>query len=468
MPMASTNCWRCLARPSQRLLLAPASTSHSVTASTSVAAFSTSTQRSAKPSKEPNMSKHFRAGKQMVMKNPRKPLTGRTPLPGERKAFRRRIQLSNDNALPVPGLDPMTPEALADPESVGKVVSIPGELIDQLRSCEAFKPSQNWSLFRAPHVLIRKETVDLAQRMSDAMEKKETLRLVVTGSRGSGKSLLGLQALATGFLNKWVVINIPEGQTLVDGGIDYSPIPNSEMFAQPSYAVKLMQAIYQTNQAVLSRHKVQLDHIHLPVAVSRGTTLAALLNATKEPEFAWPVFMSFWKELLLPGRPPVLFALDGLSHIMKPSAYRNPAFEVIHSHDLGVVRMYADALGGKTQFVNGAAVLGITSRSNGPVIPSVVKAVEQAAAKRKGEPIPEREPYQRYDERVFDALRDVDVLDVQGVDKTEARALMEYWAASGILRQRIDEKAVTEKWTMAGRGVLAEMERVALYDIRSI
>lgn len=240
------------------------------------------------------------------------------------------------------------------------------------------------------------------------------------------------------------------------------------MFAQPVYTVKLMQTIHQTNQAILTRHKVQLDHIHLPISVSRNMTLAALLNATKEPEFAWPVFQAFWKELLLPGRPPILFSLDGLAHIMRISEYRSPAFELIHSHDLALIRMYTDALGGKTAFPNGAVVLGVTGKGNAPLIPSMDKAIAQAAAVQKGEVVPARDPfYRKYDERVFDSLRGVRVLDVQGVSKAEARAIMEYWAASGILRARVDEKQVAEKWTMAGGGVLAEMERVVMHDFRA-
>jgi small subunit ribosomal protein S29 len=240
------------------------------------------------------------------------------------------------------------------------------------------------------------------------------------------------------------------------------------MFSQPVYTVKFMQALYHTNQAVLSQHKVQLDHMQLPISVTRNMTLAALLNATKEPDFAWPVFQAFWKELLLPGRPPILFALDGLAHIMRMSEYRSPAFELIHSHDLGLLRIFANALGGKTPFANGAAILGVTSRSNAPLIPSMEKAIAQAVAARKGEEAPTRDPFfRKYDERVFESLQGVKVLDVQGVSKTEARALMEYWAASGLLRLRVDEKNVTEKWTMAGNGVVAEMERVALYDIRA-
>ncbi|KAI0430219.1 mitochondrial ribosomal death-associated protein 3-domain-containing protein [Xylaria sp. FL1042] len=463
--MISTNCWRCLARPSQRLLLAPVSVAAS--ASTS-AAFTTTSAQLAKAS-EPSTSKHLRTGKRLVLgRKKRQADKTKPPLPGERKAFRKRIQLSNDNALAVPGLNVLSAENVVDSDSIGKVFGIPPEITDQLRACEAFKSSQNWNLFRSPHMLVRKETVDLAKQMTDAIGKKETLRLVVTGNRGSGKSILGLQALATGFLNKWVVINIPEGQELTTAATEYAPIPNSEMFSQPVYTVKLMQAIHQTNQAVLSQHKVQLDHMHLPISVTRNMTLAALLNATKEPDFAWPVFQAFWQELLLPGRPPILFSLDGLAHIMRISEYRSPAFELIHSHDLSLLRMYTEALGGKMAFPNGAAILGVTAKGNAPRIPSMEMAIAQAAAAQKGEKAPERDPfYRKYDERVFDSLRGVKLLDVQGVSKTEARALMEYWAASGILRSRIDDKNVCENWTLAGGGVLAEMERVAFHDLRA-
>lgn len=243
------------------------------------------------------------------------------------------------------------------------------------------------------------------------------------------------------------------------------------MFSQPVYTVKLMQAIFKANFSVLSQHKVEGDHMYLPISVTRNMSLAALLNATKEPEFAWPVFRAFWEELTSrPGRPPVLFALDGLHHIMRVSDYRAPSFERIHSHDLALVRLFTDALGGTTKFANGAAVLGVTSRGNSPVLPSVEKALEQAVARQDGAPdqdAPQRDPFYRgYDDRVFAALRGVGVLDVKGVSKAEARALLEYWAASGIFRQRVDEYSVSEKWTLAGGGVLAEMERVALYDNR--
>ncbi|KAI2633812.1 mitochondrial ribosomal protein [Hypomontagnella submonticulosa] len=473
--MASANCWRCLARPSQRvltpasLLTPPSSTIPAAAFTTSAIQLARSAAKPAQKNQEAGLSRHIRVGKQLVLgrKKKRQPDRSKPPATGERKAFRKRIQLSNDNALEVPGLTELTAENIVDSGSIGQVVSLPTALVDQLRASEAFKPTQNWNLFRSPHTLVRQETVDLAKQLTDTIGKKETLRLVITGDRASGKSILGLQALATGFLNKWVVINIPEAQELTTAATEYSPIPNSEQFSQPVYTIKLFQAIFKANQPVLAQCKVELDHIHLPISVNRGMTLANLASATKEPEFAWPVFQVLWKELLLPGRPPILFALDGLSHIMRISDYRSPAFERIHSHDLSLVRLFADALGGKTKFANGAAILGVCTKGNSLIIPSMEKALEQAAAQQAGTPVPPRDPFfAKYDERVFDALKGVKLLNVRGVSKPEARALMEYWAASGILRMRVDEKNVSEKWTLAGSGILGEMERAALYDVR--
>jgi len=133
------------------------------------------------------------------------------PKPGERKAARKRIVLTNNNALSVPDLEVMTPENAVDPQSAGHVFSIPDKVIDQLRTIEAFKPSQTWRFFRQPSTLLRNESVDLMQRMKRAADAKEPLRLVVTGERVVGKSMLMLQAMANAFMNKWVVINLHEG-----------------------------------------------------------------------------------------------------------------------------------------------------------------------------------------------------------------------------------------------------------------
>jgi small subunit ribosomal protein S29 len=133
------------------------------------------------------------------------------PDPGVRKAFRKRIQLSNINALAVDGLEDVGPATMAQGESKSRMAGLPDRLVDQLRALEAFKSTQYWGLFRRPHMLVRAETVELMKKLEGAAGDKQTLRLVLSGGKVSGKSIMLLQAMSYGLLNKWVVINIPEG-----------------------------------------------------------------------------------------------------------------------------------------------------------------------------------------------------------------------------------------------------------------
>jgi len=174
--------------------------------------------------------------------------TSKRPRSGDRKRFRKRIVLSNTSALTVPNLPELQPDTLLsvpkralsrqdahaqrlttlvaglnngswapgekkDIVSIAKgMVAIPGPLVDQLRKLEAFKPSQSWGLFKKPHFLVREETVQLVGRMDRAVREKQALRMVIEGKGGTGKSILLLQAISHALMNKWVVINIPEGE----------------------------------------------------------------------------------------------------------------------------------------------------------------------------------------------------------------------------------------------------------------
>lgn len=135
-------------------------------------------------------------------------------MPGERKALRKRIVLSNTNALEVDGLVDLSRAMSGSLEKqVGKVVGLEGATVDGLRAVEAFKTTQGWGLFRRPSVLIREESVQLGRRMVAVEQKKETLRVVVDGAKGTGKSMLLLQAMATAFVRGWIVLNVPEGMS---------------------------------------------------------------------------------------------------------------------------------------------------------------------------------------------------------------------------------------------------------------
>ncbi|KAK1240961.1 hypothetical protein MKX07_006394 [Trichoderma sp. CBMAI-0711] len=391
------------------------------------------------------------------------------PAPGERKAFRKRIQLSNNSALPVAGLDALEAQTMARPESSGRMFAVPDEVVDQLRALEAFKSTQTWNLFRKPHVLVRKETVELMGRLEASLEKKEAFKCVLTGSRLSGKSLMLLQAMSYALLNEWVVIHIPEGQDLTNGNTEYSPVPDTEpmQFTQPVYCLKLLQNIYKANRAVLEKTPLKQDWSRLSATLKPGSTLADLALSAKESEFAWPTLSALWTELTQPGQPPVLLTLDGLAHINKVSAYRDPAFNPVHAHELLLVRTFVDALSGKTKLPNGGAVIAATSQNNTHFHPSQELALSQLEAGQAGKPVPKPDPYERkYDDRVYDALKNSTVMRLEGVSKEEARVLMEYWGASGMLRSVLDSRVVAEKWALGGHGIVGEMERASLITMR--
>ena len=150
-------------------------------------------------------------GKKNYKKKTSSTTKARTPGPGERKAFRKRIQLSNNNAIAVSGLGDLMGESMISDEARGTVMGIPDPVVDQLRTVEAFRPGQSWGLFRRPHILLRSEAVDLAKMMDKAKRERKTLKMVLNGGRVTGKSTMLLSAMAHAFLNKWIVIHIPEG-----------------------------------------------------------------------------------------------------------------------------------------------------------------------------------------------------------------------------------------------------------------
>jgi small subunit ribosomal protein S29 len=217
----------------------------------------------------------------------------------------------------------------------------------------------------------------------------------------------------------------------------------------------------------------------LPVPLPANASLAQLVGlGIADPEVSWPVFVALWKELTQPGRPPIMLAVDGTSHMMKDSAYLNADVKPIHSFDLTLVQHFVEHLSGAKSLPNGGVILAATSQSNAPTAPALEFSVQVAEA-RQVDPnnIPRWNPYKNIDPRVMEALKDLhspaakestdavkpmDVIKVGGLTKDEARSVMEYYAESGMLRARVDDGFVTEKWSLAGMGNIGELEKASV------
>jgi len=144
-----------------------------------------------------------------VRKRPREEY--RPAITPELRALRKRIVLSNTNALAVPEIHDLSSTNMADAQSRGQILGLPGALIDQLRALDAFKVTQNWGAFRRPATLIRKQNVEIGKLIDRQDADRKTVRRVFVGERRSGKSVMLLQAMAMALLKGWVVISIPDG-----------------------------------------------------------------------------------------------------------------------------------------------------------------------------------------------------------------------------------------------------------------
>lgn len=236
------------------------------------------------------------------------------------------------------------------------------------------------------------------------------------------------------------------------------------MFTQPKYIASILGNIAKSNAPVLDALSCKLEH-QLAIPIQSNISLLRLCEmGAQDSNNAWPIYQALWRELMVPGRPPVLFSLDGFNHIMQNSEYRSPTNEPVHAHDLAIVKQFLDFLTGQVELPNGGAILAATSRSHAKKPISMELYLRQQIQRQEGHEEEPRDPWCRdYDKRVDELLnRGVEVFKLEGLTRKETRGYLEYWARSGLLTRRINEAYVGEVWALSGHGLIGQMERAGL------
>lgn len=157
---------------------------------------------------------------------------------------------------------------MADDAQIGQVLGLDGKLLDQLRELKAFKPTQNWNMFRKPGTLMRRESTELGRMVMDVMaghaeQKPRTVRRIIAGDRGTGKSLMLLQAMSMAFLNDWVVINIPEGTVRKCNGSNCNA-HNSQLRNSPSviHRMDLWKLNREATRLSIKKGRLRCNRLH--------------------------------------------------------------------------------------------------------------------------------------------------------------------------------------------------------------
>jgi small subunit ribosomal protein S29 len=242
------------------------------------ACFSTSAARYANPQmKKKGMTAAPKKGvKSLNTKKGKKAPGGESqkrPAQGERKALRKRIVLSNNNALEVSSLKDFDKANVLSEQNEGRVMGLPEPVVDALRAVDAFKTNQGWSFFRRPAVLVRKETVQLAKLFTEAEasaagETKKTLRRILSGERMGGKSTLLLQGLTMGYLRDWFVINLPEGKHARIGAGTNSNSLQPRNSSTPTPTTRLSQSRSQSSIPRISTLRTSSSSYSSPTGLS--------------------------------------------------------------------------------------------------------------------------------------------------------------------------------------------------------
>ena len=300
------------------------------------------------------------------------------------------------------------------------------------------------------------------------------------------------------------VTDTATAQELIIGHTAYGPLSYSStdtLYAQKDYTANLLKSINLANPHLATlTMSTPPSSSGLPIPIPPNISLSRLASlGAQDPDIAWRVFTLLMSELTTPNsqlaaeqaRPPLLLSMDSLAHAMRPdTTYRHPNFQPIHAHDLAIVDWFMGHLSGRRRLPNGGLVLAVTSESNQPKNSTLRLALAQLEHETASSwstswqpqrspllPLPEPvtlqqlelrgDPFKVYDQRVLSIFRnnhegEVELQRVNGLSKDEARGLMEYWAKSGLLRGKVSEGLVDEKWILSGQGVVGELERAVV------
>lgn len=238
-------------------------------------------------------------------------------------------------------------------------------------------------------------------------------------------------------------------------------------------AKALLHRLAYANEAVLQTLKLNHEHPKsLRVKPSASLNDLVLIGA-REQTLAVPVWEAVWKELNTRGdnpRPPILLTVDSVDHWMGASKYRSAEFDLIHAQQFTLVKQVTDLFFSGTQkpLANGGMMIMSTSGSNKPTFPSLRTLVDQFRARDNGiDPsspaFPVPKPYSKPDTRVIDLFSkaaDVRFMDVNGTTVPESKALLEYFARSGLFQRGVTEHVVNQLRALSSGGLVGELAKL--------
>ncbi|SPO25195.1 related to RSM23 - mitochondrial ribosomal protein of the small subunit [Ustilago trichophora] len=217
-----------------------------------------------------------------------------------------------------------------------------------------------------PRSLVRKQTLDLLDKLDAASKGKKGTSILLDGSKGSGKSTLLAQSIAYALDDGWVVISVPRAINLINSSTLYTYSAQHKAYLQPEATKSLLEAVLKVNGAALKEIKttevVEVDgskfEAGTPVEalVKRGVDEASSAAAKQT------LLEAVFKTLSTQVERPVLVAVDDAQALFRTTLYKDPDFINLESFEMGLPRTLLSLLtSSSTSIKRGAIIAALSS-----------------------------------------------------------------------------------------------------------
>ncbi|WVQ82875.1 hypothetical protein IAT38_005011 [Cryptococcus sp. DSM 104549] len=276
------------------------------------------------------------------------------------------IKLKFGMPAPLPDLSDLPRLELARmrPEFIGKPATFSKGVTDKLKVF-GIPPKIDTELANGGGAasVLREATVDLVSRMEKAKDgSSKDARYILTGEKGSGKSMLLLQAVSCALTSGWIVLYIPRATTLVDSSSHYVHNPETQVFDQWQSAQSILTKLVATNGDKLEHVKLaeQIDLGRNRVFAAGKSVRDVAQAGVGDVRVAVKALDSVISALEAQTQYPVLWAIDEAQALFAPTMYRAPDFTPLEPYHLSTTRMALDFIAGRRTFARGTVLTAIS------------------------------------------------------------------------------------------------------------
>ncbi|KAJ9117163.1 hypothetical protein QFC20_000306 [Naganishia adeliensis] len=296
-----------------------------------------------------------------------------------------------------------------------------------------------------PTTVVRESSVTIAERLVKAStESSESNRILLSGTRGCGKSTVMLQAVDSAIELDSVVIYIPQAINLINSSSPFVYNQASQTFHQPAASSKLLASILSANKTVLSTIKLEKDVVIQSSAASTGEASFAAEDAldklvaagAKNEALSVSALETVFEGLAAQTDVNVLLAVDEVQALFMTSEYRSPDFTLLESYALSLPRLLLDYISGRKAFARGS-ILTSLSFSSPRYQPSLELYTGLSGALPSPYPLT---PYDRVNDYHVAHARGLEVVNVmEKLGLGEAQGIMSIWSKKGMVVHPTDE-----------------------------